>query len=99
MFLARVTGTVVATVRDAGLGPRKLLLVRPLDRQGAALPRSLVALDAVGAGVGETVYCCRGKEAGFPWMPESVPTDAAIVGILDPASPSNAMVIKGSAGR
>lgn len=98
MFLARVTGTVVATIRDAGLGPRKLLLVRPLDARGAALSRSLVALDAVGAGVGETVYCCRGKEAGFPWLPESVPTDAAVVGILDPASPSNAGMIHGQAG-
>ncbi|MGN6592286.1 MAG: EutN/CcmL family microcompartment protein [Terriglobales bacterium] len=86
MFLARVTGTVVATVKDDALGSHKLLLVQPLDRHGADTGRALVALDAVGAGAGETVYCCRGKEASFPWWPAATPTDAAIVGIADPAS-------------
>jgi microcompartment protein CcmK/EutM len=86
MFLARVTGTVVATVKDQALGSHKLLVVQPLDARGAAVGRSLVALDAVGAGAGETVYCCRGKEASFPWWPAATPTDAAIVGIADPAS-------------
>ncbi|MGH9482523.1 MAG: EutN/CcmL family microcompartment protein [Terriglobales bacterium] len=88
MFLARVTGTVVATVKDEALRGCKLLLVRPLDARGTPLPRTLVALDAVGAGVGETVTCCRGKEASFPWLPAVVPTDAAVVGILDPAANS-----------
>lgn len=86
MFLARVTGTVVATIKDAALEGRKLLVVTPLDAQGAPLPRTLVALDAVGAGIGETVTCCRGKEASFPWLPATVATDAAIVGIVDPAA-------------
>ncbi|HEY7855684.1 MAG TPA: EutN/CcmL family microcompartment protein [Terriglobales bacterium] len=84
MFLARVIGTVVATVKDNALESRKLLLVRPLDADRQPTARTVIALDAVGAGVGETVYCCRGKEASFPWLPESVPTDAAIVGIEDP---------------
>jgi len=86
MFLARVTGTVVATVKDDALATHKLLVVQLLDAAGQPLPRSLVALDAVGAGAGETVYCCRGKEASFPWLPATVPTDAAIVGICDPES-------------
>jgi len=86
MFLARVIGTVVATVKDDALAAHKLLLVRPLDARGGELARTLVALDAVGAGVGETVTCCRGKEASFPWLPALVPTDAAIVGIVDPAA-------------
>ncbi|HXE31219.1 MAG TPA: EutN/CcmL family microcompartment protein [Terriglobales bacterium] len=84
MFLARVTGTVVSTAKDDGLGARKLLVVRQLDANGSDLPACLIALDAVGAGVGETVYCCRGKEAAFAWLPELVPADATIVGIVDP---------------
>lgn len=96
MFLARVCGTVVTTVRDAALGPRKLLLVHPLDAHGTEVGRTLVALDAVGAGAGEMVYCCRGKEASFPWLPESVPTDLAIVGIVDPESASNREALGGS---
>jgi len=83
MFLARVTGTVVATIKDAALAGRKLLVIQPLDAAGAPQGRALVALDAVGAGAGETVTCCRGKEASFPWLPEAVPTDCAIVGIVD----------------
>jgi hypothetical protein len=42
-----------------------------------------VAVDAVGAGVGETVFFVRGKEASFPFHPTEVPTDAGIVGIVD----------------
>ncbi|HXR98713.1 MAG TPA: EutN/CcmL family microcompartment protein [Terriglobales bacterium] len=84
MFLARVIGTVVATVKDDALEGRKLMLVRPLDADRQPTPRTLIALDAVGAGIGETVYCCRGKEASFPWLPNMVPTDAAIVGIENP---------------
>ncbi|MGH9416813.1 MAG: EutN/CcmL family microcompartment protein [Terriglobales bacterium] len=90
MFLARVVGCVIATVKDPGMQSHKLLLVRPLPVGGgdarARPARTLVALDAVGAGVGETVTCCRGKEASLAWRPAQVPTDLAIVGILDPAS-------------
>ena len=42
-----------------------------------------MAVDAVGAGVGETVFFVRGKEASFPFYPVEVPTDAGIVGIVD----------------
>jgi microcompartment protein CcmK/EutM len=42
-----------------------------------------VAADAVGAGVGETVFFVRGKEAGFPFAPVEVAADAGIVGIVD----------------
>ena len=43
----------------------------------------LLALDSVGAGAGETVYCCRGREASFPWLPDEVPTETSIVAIVD----------------
>ena len=54
-----------------------------LGAMGNAKGRAIVALDSVGAGVGETVYWCRGKEASFPFLPVEVPTEATIVGIVD----------------
>ena len=43
----------------------------------------MIALDAVGAGVGELVFWCRGKEASFPFKRDETPTDCTIVGIID----------------
>jgi microcompartment protein CcmK/EutM len=42
-----------------------------------------VAIDSVGAGAGETVYVCRGKEASFAFLPDEVSTEATIVAIVD----------------
>ncbi|MGH9774341.1 MAG: EutN/CcmL family microcompartment protein [Candidatus Acidiferrales bacterium] len=83
MLLGRVIGNVVATMKDASLAGRTLLLVQPLDRRGRDKGRPLVAIDSVGAGAGETVYWCRGREASFPFLPAEVPTEATIVGIVD----------------
>ena len=83
MFLARVIGTVVATRKDAGLHGTKLLVIQPMGAEGAASGRPLVAVDSVGAGAGEDVFYVRGREASFPFLPDEVPTDAAIVGIVD----------------
>jgi len=81
--LARVIGNIVATRKDASLTGIKLLLVQPLTPDRAAAGRPLVAVDAVGAGVGEEVFFVRGKEASFPFHPLEVPADAGIVGIVD----------------
>jgi microcompartment protein CcmK/EutM len=83
MQIARVIGDVVTTVKDANLSGIKLLVLQPLDPEGNATGRTLVAVDAVGAGVGETVFFVRGKEASFPFHPVEVPADAGIVGIVD----------------
>jgi microcompartment protein CcmK/EutM len=83
MQLGRVIGTVVCTIKDARLIGQKILILQPIDRHGREKGRSLVALDSVGAGVGETIYWCRGKEASFPFLPDEVPTEATIVGIVD----------------
>ncbi len=83
MQLARVVGDVVATRKDENLTGLKLLVLQPLAADGSAAGRALVAVDAVGAGVGETVFFVRGKEASFPFYPTEVPTDAGIVGIVD----------------
>jgi microcompartment protein CcmK/EutM len=83
MQLARVIGDVVMSVKDENLAGIKLLLLQPLttDRQPAGRP--LVAVDSVGAGVGEEVFFVRGKEASFPFFPAEPPVDAGIVGIVD----------------
>lgn len=83
MQLARVIGDVVATVKDRGLHGRKLLVLQPLTPAGAADGRPLVAVDAAGAGAGETVFFVRGREASFPFLPDVVATDASVVGIVD----------------
>jgi microcompartment protein CcmK/EutM len=81
--VARVVGQVVTTIKDAGLIGRPLLVVQPVNASGADVGRTLVASDAVGAGVGEHVFYVRGAEASFPFLPDIVPTDASIVGIVD----------------
>ena len=83
MILGRVIGNVVSSAKDPALNRIKLLVVQPIGRDGNPKGRAIVALDSVGAGVGETVYWCRGKEASFPFLPVEVPTEATIVGIVD----------------
>ena len=83
MQLARVIGDVVATVKDRTLHGRKLLVLQPLTPAGTACGRPLVAVDAAGAGAGETVFFVRGREASFPFLPDVVATDASVVGIVD----------------
>jgi microcompartment protein CcmK/EutM len=83
MQLARVIGDIVVTRKDENLASLKLMVLQPIDADGSNIGRTLVAVDAVGAGVGETVFFVRGKEASFPFYPTEVPTDAGIVGIVD----------------
>ena len=83
MQLAKVIGDVVTTRKDENLHAVKLLVLQPIGADGAAIGRTLVAVDAVGAGVGETVFFVRGKEASFPFYPAEPPVDAGIVGIVD----------------
>ena len=83
MQLAQVIGEVVATMKDANLVGTKMLVLQPLGADGKAAGRTLVALDSIGAGVGERVFFVRGREAAFPFYPAEPPTDASIVGIVD----------------
>jgi ethanolamine utilization protein EutN len=83
MQLARVIGDVIVTRKDENLGGIKLMVLQPIAADGSDVGRTLVAVDAVGAGIGETVFFVRGKEASFPFYPIEVPTDAGIVGIVD----------------
>ena len=83
MQLARVIGEVVSSLKDPNLEGRTLLVLQPIAASGEAAGRTLVALDSVGAGVGEHVFFVRGREAAFPFYPQEPPTDAAVVGIVD----------------
>jgi ethanolamine utilization protein EutN len=83
MILGRVIGKVVATMKNESLHGQRLLIVQPIDRDGHDKGKAVVALDSVGAGAGEVVYWCRGKEASFPFLPTEVPTETTIVGIVD----------------
>ena len=83
MQLARVIGNVVSTIKNESLEARKLLIVQTLNADLKPTGKPLIALDSVGAGVGELVFWCRGKEASFPFKREDTPTDCTIVGIID----------------
>lgn len=88
MQIGRVMGRVWSTAKSPLLEGRKLLLIQPVSirRQAGELAdtgRPVVCVDAVGAGAGEIVYWCRGRESSFPFLPSEVPTDATVVGIVD----------------
>ena len=83
MQIARVIGNVVSTVKNESLHGRKFLIVQTLNADLKPTGKPQVALDSVGAGVGELVFWCRGKEASFPFRRDETPTDCTIVGIID----------------
>src|SRR5687767_5380833 len=83
MQLARVIGDVVASRKEPAYDGIPLLVIQPIAADGTDIGRPLVAVDSVGAGVGEHVFFVRGKEASFPFYPREVPADAGIVGIVD----------------
>ena len=85
MRLARVIGSVVATRKAPKLVGATLLLAQPVDRAGQPVGVSHLAVDAVGAGVGELVLLVlEGRAAGAALGRRAAPVDAAIVGIVDP---------------
>jgi ethanolamine utilization protein EutN len=83
MQIARVIGNIVSTVKNESLHSRKLLIVQTLDADLKDKGKPMIALDAVGSGVGELVFWCRGKEASFPFKRDDTPTDCTIIGIID----------------
>ena len=85
MRLARVIGSVVATRKNRTLEGAKLLLAQPVDRVGLPVGEVQLAIDSVGAGVGELVLLVlEGRAAAAALGRRAAPVDAAIVGIVDP---------------
>src|SRR5207248_4170050 len=89
MFLARVTGSVVATQKVASMTGRKLLSVEPLRVDPArrdqlvGTGRTFICVDTVGAGQGETVLIVQGSSARLTPETEKLPVDCTIIGIVD----------------
>ncbi len=89
MFLARVTGSLVATQKVATMTGRKLLLVEPYrvdPKEGDRLVptgRTFVVVDALGAGVDEMVLVCQGSSARLTPETEKLPIDAVVIGLVD----------------
>jgi microcompartment protein CcmK/EutM len=83
MMLGRVVGRVWATVKSQGLEGQRMLIIQPVTPELTDTSKPLICVDSVGAGAGELVYWCRGRESSFPFLPGDVPTDATVVGIVD----------------
>jgi len=103
MFLARVTGFVVATQKVAAMTGRKLLTVEPLrvepqhrDRL-VTTGRTFVCVDTVGAGHGEMVLIVQGSSARLTPETEKLPVDATIIGIEDTVNVENQTIFSARA--
>ncbi len=83
MFLAKIIGTVVATQKDESLRSVKLLVIQPIDSFGKEAGSPEVAVDTIGAGYGEIVFCAKSKEGAMPLPDPNAPVDAGIIGIVD----------------
>ncbi len=83
MTLGKVIGTVWATRKDDQLTGMKLQLVHELDLRGNLKGRFVVAVDSVGAGVGETVLFVQGSSARQTDLTRNKPVDAVITAIVD----------------
>lgn len=84
MLVCQVVGTVVATQKNRKLEGAKLLLIQPLTLDGKPRGTTLLAIDSVGAGIGETVLAVfEGKAAGDALRRKAAAVDAAIIGIVD----------------
>ena len=86
MYLAKVIGNVVATQKSPALEGAKLLCIQPYANRDSRLEPagdSIVAVDSVGAGVGELVLYTQGSSARLARGVENAPADAVIVGIVD----------------
>ena len=83
MYLGRVVGSVVASVKCEGLQGRTLLLVQPLDHHQQPSGALEVAVDTVRAGPGDVVFLVGSREAALALEDAFVPVDAAIVGFVD----------------
>ncbi len=83
MFFAKVIGTVWATRKDENLKSFKLQFIQPVTAHLEKVGDPIVAVDTVGAGVGETVFYITAREATIPLPVDMAPVDASIVGIVD----------------
>ena len=82
MIIGKVTGSIVSTRKQDNLIGNKFMVIEPLQA-GSKEPKQLVAIDNIGAGIGEQVRVAQGSAARIGWNMPDAPIDAAIVGIID----------------
>jgi microcompartment protein CcmK/EutM len=105
MFVAKVTGSVVATQKVASMTGHKLLIVEPYridvaDRSRmVSTGRTFVAVDTVGAGQDEYVLIVQGSSARLTPETKTLPVDAAIIGIVDTVHVDHQCVFSRDSGR
>ena len=88
MLLANVIGHVVATAKHPTFDGFKMMIVQPVNPEGLPTGRQMLAVDSVGAGVGERVLVVvEGRSAGDAVGNRRAPLDAAIIGIVDRIDP------------
>jgi ethanolamine utilization protein EutN len=95
MFLAKVTGSVVATQKVDNMRGQKLLVVEPLridQNKLVSTGRSFVTVDPIGAGAGELVLITQGSSARFTPETKELPIDTVIIGIVDRVDAAGACV-------
>jgi microcompartment protein CcmK/EutM len=83
MLIGKVVGTVIATRKEDELEGLKFLLVRGLDLDGKPTSTLVVAVDAIGAGMGEVVLYASGSSARQTNVTKDRPVDATIMAIVD----------------
>ena len=83
MYLGKIVGCVWSTAKNEALKGQRLLVVQPVTPELKPTGKRLICADCTGAGAGELVYYCGGKESSFPFLPDEVPTDRTIVAIVD----------------
>jgi len=83
MFIGKVTGKVVATIKHPKLSGGALAVLQRVDDKKQAAGAGLVAMDYIGCGEGDLVLVAEGSSARYACPSQDVPVDLAIVGILD----------------
>lgn len=83
MRLGRIVGKVWATAKIDSLKGLRLHVMQPLDHHSRPEGRPIIAIDAIGAGEGETVFWVGGADATLAIPDRTLPSDASIVGIVD----------------
>ncbi|WP_028783831.1 EutN/CcmL family microcompartment protein [Thalassobacillus devorans] len=83
MIVGEVVGNIWATRKEDGLTGLKFLVVQPEASLSASRPSNFIAVDRIGAGVGDKVMVTRGSAASYMDENKTLPIDALIIGIID----------------
>jgi microcompartment protein CcmK/EutM len=94
MIVGKIVGTVVSTRKDPKLEGLKLMVVQQTDLAGSPKGGQVVAIDSVGAGVGEIVLCASGSSARQTDSTQNRPVDTVIMAIVDTIEVGNEVVFQ-----